>query len=241
MSRIDDLKSLLERLKGEVSASPGPDLPSERGAGAPGTVPILPLATLAGLPAGRQVNRDSPQPRPGQPPRPEFIRPDKSGHCSQIWANKETMLFGMLASVIVLLGGLAASLVWLTAIGAAFFVLFAAVMAAVFRLRPEFPPCGRRQRQFLLSAKLEQLARRWKVGLRGRPARESSSAFRGGDRDLERKVEELRMLVSLWPRLGKIMSCDSDIVPNPPLSPFKKGDEGDFKQILHCLNRDIRA
>lgn len=191
MSGTDDLKSLLARLKGEVSPSSGPDLPSEpsswrgseRGAGAPGP-----------------VNRDSPPPRPGQPQRPEFIRPDRGpAAANQIWSeNKETMLFGMLASVIVLLGGLAASLLWLTAIGAAFFVLFAAVMAAVLSgYARNFRPAAGGGDSAELSAKLEQLARKVdSLALRGGAAQNGSSgAFRGGDRELERKVEELRILV----------------------------------------------
>ena len=202
MSRIDDLKSLLERLKGEVSASPGPDLPSERGAGAPGTVPILPLATLAGLPAGRQVNRDSPQPRPGQPPRPEFIRRTGPGHAIQIWAEQGDHAFGMLASVIVLLGGLAASLL---ADGdrRAFFVLFAAVMAAVLSATPGISARGGGGDNSGCQ-RLEQLQEVEGLALRAGGPEQPSSAFRGGDRDLERKVEELRMLVRSLAKAVKI-------------------------------------
>ncbi|OGS47475.1 MAG: hypothetical protein A3J79_11605 [Elusimicrobia bacterium RIFOXYB2_FULL_62_6] len=187
MKGTDDLKALLERLKGEVTQTAGPDLPPEA---APRRGPA-PEAD------------DAPYARPerqGLPPRPEILRPGRGPAAANlVWSeNKETMLLGVLASVVVLLGGLAASLTWLTAIGAAFFVVFAAVTAAVlFGYARNFRGADDGADSTDLAARLEQLSRKVDgLALRGTASQNGGSgAFKGGNKELERKVEELRMMV----------------------------------------------
>ena len=121
MDKINELKTLLERLKGEVTA-PAPDMPYDP-------------------PAQRWVEpepRRRPEPQPAAipprperlsvPARPEFPRPDRGqapAGANILWSeNKETMLFGMLASLVMVLGGILAALEWLILIGAVVSMLF---------------------------------------------------------------------------------------------------------------------
>lgn len=196
MNRLSELKALLNRLKGEVGQSPGPDPaynPSAsggRGEPAPGhQSPVT----------GHQSPVTGHQPRFGMSPRPGFSGPERSpadAGANLIWSeNKETMLFGMLASLVALLGGILASLDYLTLIGAVSFMFFSLItFLALFGYYLNF----RRKSSGAagLSARLDALSRKVEsLVLRGGPAQSSAGGFRGGDQNLEQKVEELRMLV----------------------------------------------
>lgn len=197
MSRTDDLKTLLERLKGEVSRAVDPELPPEPPAGYSRPGPAAPAGAAEQAPPPPRAAQSYP-PRHGGPQRPELGRPERGpAGANLIWSeNKETLLFGMLASLIVLLCGAAASILFLTILGAVSFAAFAAIAALVLygysrAFRAEQAGDGAPE----LAARVEQLARKVEsLAVRGASA-QASGGFRGGDRDLEKKVEELRMLV----------------------------------------------
>lgn len=209
MSKTDDLKTLLERLKGEVGRDALPDLSASISPGAGfesvyGGTPaqVSPRRPVPGTDARTPGSpaRLSGSERFSAPPRPEIFRPGKAPAAANLaWSeNKETMLFGMLASLLTLLGGIAASLVWLVLIGAAFFVLFGAITAAVlFGYAGSFRGAAGGGDYAEISARLDQLSRKVDgLVLRSGSGQGSDpGAFRGGSRDLERKVEELRLLV----------------------------------------------
>jgi hypothetical protein len=187
MSGTDDLKELLDRLKSEVR-DPGPELPPSFSGPAAARTP----AAEERVPAAKKPPR---QERFGAPPRPEFLR-QAHGHstANTNWSeNKETMLFGMLISVVVLLGGIAASLFWLTAVGAAFFALFGAITAwTLFGYARDLKGAVR-PGVAELSARVDQLAR---LVLRVASDQEASAGgANGSNMELERKVEELRTIV----------------------------------------------
>lgn len=193
MSGTDDLKYLLERLKSEAGPAAGPELPPE---------PAFRLRP--GAPAGARLSEPvqagpAEPARPAQPARPESPGPGRPAAANLVWSeNKETMLFGMLVSAAVLLGGIAASLGWLVIVGAVSFALFsAATAAALFGYARNLRGAADGDDRAEMSARLEQLSRKVD-GLLLRGGASQPSAFgesRSGNRDLERKVEELRMLV----------------------------------------------
>lgn len=189
MSGTDDLKDLLARLKDEV----GP-LPAEA------------------APAPARQRREVPRPQPQQQPQPvrneRFSRPyraetargglSESGGPNVIWSeNKETMLFGVLASLIAALGGVLAGIDYLVLIGAVVFMLFSFMMfMALFGYYLNFRRRGRSEgglaeRVDALSRKVEMLSGRAVSG----PAPSYPSAGQEKERELERRVEELRVLV----------------------------------------------
>lgn len=182
MSGTDDLKDLLDRLKSEV----GPLPPEEE------------LRPRAAQQQERRPERAEIFTRFQRPHRPEAQRePSSGGGANLVWSeNKETMLFGVLASLIITLGGVLAGLEYLVLIGAAFFMLFSLLMfLALFGYYLNFrrkaaPGQDMAERLDALSRKVEALgARAPQAG----PSLPSSGNER--DRDLEHKVEELRVLV----------------------------------------------
>jgi len=183
MSGTDDLKDLLDRLKGEVGPLPPEEPPQPRAA--------MPLERLRERSAGLA--------RFQGPHRPESQRDPahSNGGTNLIWSeNKETMLFGVLASVVIALGGVLAGLEYLVLIGAISFMLFSLVMfLALFgyylNFRRKGPGDGGLvERMDALSRKVETLSAK---------ASGAGQAYAAPgperERELEHKVEELRVLV----------------------------------------------
>lgn len=182
MSDTKDLKLLLERLRSEVGPLP-PEGPEDSLPRQPGREP-----------AGEAPRREGPhRPYRGQETRPE----ERETPSNPVWSeNKETMLFGMLASLIASLGGILAGLDYLVLIGAVVFSLFSLVMFLAL-LRFSFSPRrrgadtqGLAERVDALSKRVEMLSTR---AVSGSAPHQAGSA--GRDRELEQKVEELRVLV----------------------------------------------
>jgi hypothetical protein len=182
MSGTDDLKDLLDRLKDEVGPLP------EHAERAPRALPPAERKPQQGVTARFQ-----------RQPRPEMQRemPRDGGGAGSVWSeNKETMLFGVLASIIMAFGGILAGLDYLVLAGTVFFMLFALVMfLALFgtylnsRHRAAGPDPA-------LNARVEAMARKLEA-LGSRPP-SPGPLVQGGperDRELEGKVEELRVLV----------------------------------------------
>lgn len=184
MSGTDDLKDLLDRLKAEV----GP-LPPER---------PQPLAAAPRAPE----RSEAPRPRPERFARPIGSYGARAAESQQqssrelSWReNKEIILFGMLSSLIAALGGVLAGLDYLVLTGAVIFALFSLILLlSLFgQLRSsaglETEP-GLQERVDALSRKIEALS------LRASP--DQGAGHAGGDAgrelELERKVEELRVL-----------------------------------------------
>ncbi|MDD2805461.1 MAG: hypothetical protein PHV33_07885 [Elusimicrobiales bacterium] len=182
MSDTKDLKNLLDRLKGEVGPLP---VPAEEEFSATARPP-------RGAPA--ELRREG----PARPYRlPEWRAEDKQTPSNPAWAeNKEAMLFGLLAALILSLGGILAGLDYLVLIGAVVFSLFSLVMCltlfrACFFSRHRVPEQqGLAERVDALSRRVELLSARAVAG--GAGQRASGGA---PDRELEQKVEELRVLV----------------------------------------------
>lgn len=193
MSGTDDLKNLLARLKDEV----GP-LPPEPAQPAP----------------RQQFQREAPRPQAkpqAQPPAAKnerFVRSyrqepgrgafSEGGGPNVIWSeNKETMLFGVLASLIAALGGILAGIDYLVLIGSVVFMLFSFMMfLALFgyylNFRRKGPSGdGLAERVDALSRKVEMLSGRAVSGA-GAPYQ---SPGQDRERELEHRVEELRVLV----------------------------------------------
>jgi len=197
MSGTKDLKDLLERLKGEVEPLPGDSLSGDRFSG-PGQAE----------PSGRPpAYRPGPGPVPAgarregmnRPYRLPETRPDAADKLSgTAWAEiKETILFGMLGSLTAALGGVLAGYEYLVIAGIAIFSLFSLVMAlAIFRLvlnsqRPPQEANGLIERVDALSKRVEVLSSR-AVSNGAHPQPQPGAA---ADRELEQKVDELRILV----------------------------------------------
>jgi len=190
MSGTDDLKNLLSRLKDEVG-------------------PIPPEPAPQAAPARQQYQREAPRPQPqgGIKPerfnrayRPETPRPGlpESSGPNTIWSeNKETMLFGILASLIAALGGILAGIDYLVLIGAVVFMLFSFIMCLTlfgyylnFRRRAP-SESGLAERVDALSRKVETLSGKAVSG--GGGGYQSPGQER--ERELEHSVDELRVLV----------------------------------------------
>jgi len=194
MSGTKDLKDLLERLKGEVGPLPGDSLPEGRFS-EPGQVEPSgrPQAYRPGpLPAG--VRREG----MNRPYRLPEARPEAADKLSvSAWAEiKETILFGMLGSLTAALGGVLAGYEYLVIAGVAIFSLFSLVMAfAISRLvlnsqRPAQEGNSLVERVDALSKRVEVLSSRAVSG-----GAHTQPQAGGGDRELEQKVDELRILV----------------------------------------------
>jgi len=176
MSGTEDLKNLLDRLKDEVGPLP------------PETAPLPRAARPAERPLPPQVSGYG---RFQRPHRPES---GASGGTNLIWSeNKETMLFGVLASLILSMGGILAGLEYLVLVGAVFFMLFSLVMfLALFGYYLNFRRRGPGDSELAarvdaLSRKVEMLSFRAAGG-----AQEHSASGSERERELEQKVEDLR-------------------------------------------------
>lgn len=183
MSGTGDLKDLLERLKDEVG-------------------PLPPEPQREAL---RQKPPDFRRPvpeRPGRPQRP--YRPDQGREVQSgaprdtHWSeNKEAMLFGMLTSLVAAFGGILSGLDYLVLIGAVVFMLFSfmlllSLFGSYLNSRRSAEGSG------IMEERLETLSRKVEaLNLKnGVPGKERYAA--GDDsygRELDRKVEELRILV----------------------------------------------
>jgi 5-bromo-4-chloroindolyl phosphate hydrolysis protein len=114
-----------------------------------------------------------------------------------IWSeNKEAMLFGVLASLVAILGGIMNGLDYVILIGAVSFMLFSFVMClTLFGYYLNFK--RKNSQEGLLSERVEQLSRKLEAlsakGLHS-PSQGLTPA-QGKDRELEQKVDELRILV----------------------------------------------
>lgn len=201
MKDTNKLKDLLDRLKGEVRQSSG--------SGAPLRLEELSVRH-SGEPeesAGAAAASRAPRPERFVPRRPEFERPERKqemgGGVNVIWSeNKETMLFGMLASLIAILSGILAALDYVILIGAVSFMLFSFMMALAlfgyylnFRTKTSDGGGMMSERVDQLARRLEALSAKNLTGQQPGPA-----GARPQDRDLEQKVDELRILVKALAR-----------------------------------------
>jgi hypothetical protein len=185
MSGTEELKNLLDQLKGEVGPLP-PEPPREpartrlrESFGPPEAPQRLERLQRVFRP---EVRRES-----GVPVKPPNLA----------WAeNKESMLFGMLASLTAALGGILAGLDYLVLIGGVVFMLFSfMLLLALFgsylnSRRAGSESASLAERVDALAGKVESLGMRGNLQGGG-----YSQAGAGRDRELERKVEELRVLV----------------------------------------------
>lgn len=216
MSGARELKDLLDRLKGDTGplpqAQPDRDWAGEERheqertgeAAEPGenrwvkavqAGERMPSAEPEQHPLQRAAGR---QDRYARPYRAQEQRSSSGETKSQAWSeNRESMLFGMLASLTAALGGILAGLDYLVLIGAVVFSLFSLVMLlALFRSclssrRAGAEAPGLADRVDALSRKVEMLSSRAASG-GGGPL---SSGSHDRERELEQKVEELRVLV----------------------------------------------
>ncbi len=195
MSGTEDLKNLLARLKDEVG-------------------PLPPEPVREPAPVRQQYQRDvtRPQPQPqAQPPAGKgerFTRPyrhdtvhevlnERSGH-NVIWSeNKETMLFGVLAALIAALGGVLAGIDYLVLIGSVVFMLFSFMMfLALFGYYLNFRRKGSSEGG--LAERVDALSRKVEM-LSGRAVSGAGASYQSPgqdrERELEHRVEELRVLV----------------------------------------------
>jgi len=194
MSGTRELKDLLDRLKGEVG--PLPETPPERRGGE--------AAQFSEQPPHAAPEQQAFQPAAGRqdryarPYREQEPRESSGGSHNLVWSeNKESMLFGMLASLTAALGGILAGLDYLVLTGAVFFSFFSMVMLlALFRFCLNFRRAGAdgpgmAERVDALSKKIEMLSTRAaSAGAGPIPAGNPDR-----ERELEQKVEELRVLV----------------------------------------------
>ncbi|MDP2866543.1 MAG: hypothetical protein Q8O90_09885 [Elusimicrobiota bacterium] len=182
MSGSKDLKDLLDKLKGEVGSLPKFETP--------------------------QAEQPQRAPQPGAGRQERFSRPERvqeqrlpsPGGQNPAWSeNKESILFGMLATLTAALGGILAGLDYLVIIGTVFFSCFSLVMAlALFGVCLNFrrgggETAGLADRIDALSRKVEMLSSRAASG--GGSSHAAGSPDRAREVELEHKVEELRVLV----------------------------------------------
>ncbi len=201
MSGSDELKKLLDRLKDEVGPLPAPPQPAEAD---PRPAP-RPVRYPARQPSPEwEVPRQRPE-QAFRPHRPEAQREkaEASLPASLAWSeNKETVLFGMLASLIAVFGGILAGMDYLVLIGGVVFLLFSCVMLLFLfgyylnsRMRsPESR--GLAERVDALSRKVETISAM--AASSGSRAYQASTPEK--ERELEHKVEELRVLVKTLAR-----------------------------------------
>jgi hypothetical protein len=127
--------------------------------------------------------------------RPERIRGPEGSNV--IWSeNKETMLFGILASLVAILGGILAGHEYLMLVGTMSFLLFTLItvltlLGYYFNFRRENPE------DRSLAERVDQLSRRLEALSVKSPFRQSYNlpGAQVKDMELEQKVEELRTLV----------------------------------------------
>jgi hypothetical protein len=197
MSGTEDLKNLLDRLKDEVGPLPEP--PQRREAPPRSEVPAA-----RALPAdGQAPRRPDYFPRSYRAEAPRDQAPGR-GQPNLVWSeNKETILFGMLTALIAAFGGILSGLDYLVLIGGVVFMLFSFMMLLTLfgyylnSRRKSGVPEGQG-----LAEKVEALSRRVE-------SLSSMAASGGGmgyspsqekERELEHKVDELRVLVKTLSR-----------------------------------------
>lgn len=182
MSGSKELKDLLDKLKGEVGPLPRFETPRD--------------------------DREQRGPQPGAGRQDRFSRPERVQEQrlpsvdtqNPAWSeNKESILFGMLATLTAALGGILAGLDYLVIIGTVFFSCFSLVMViGLFGISLNFrrgggDNSGLAERIDSLSRKVEMLSSRAASG--GGSAHPAGSPDRERELELEHKVEELRVLV----------------------------------------------
>lgn len=203
MSGSEDLKRLLDRLKDEVGPVPEPPQRAEA-APRPDQAP-RPARYPARQPAPEwEVPRQRPE-QVFRPHRPEAQRDqgEQSLPANLAWSeNKETVLFGMLTSLIAVFGGILAGMDYLVLIGAVAFLLFSCVMLLFlfgyylnFRLRSHGDR-GLAERVDALSRKVETIG----TMTASAGSRAYQACAPDKERELEHKVEELRVLVKTLAR-----------------------------------------
>jgi hypothetical protein len=183
MSGTKELKDLLDRLKGEV----GPGLPDRKERE---ELPAAAWQQPPPQPAARTDRFSRPYRAPEQAP--------SAGPQNSAWnENKESILFGMLASLTAALGGILAGFDYLVIIGSVFFSLFSLLMLlSLFRFFLDSRPRGGEASG--LAARVDALSKKIET-LSSRPAPGGGSPFSAGssgrERELEQSVEELRVMV----------------------------------------------
>lgn len=195
MKNKNELKDLLDRLKGEVSGTSSYDAARQDEAFR-GSFEGAPRA--AGIPeAGQRGERPEQVQAYGRPELQRLERARVPEGANLIWSeNKETMLFGILASLVAILGGILAGLEYLILAGTVSFVLFSFITVLTLfgyylRFNRKNSDDGRlNSRVDQLSRRLEALAER---GFSGQSRGPAGAQVR--DSALEQKVEELRTLV----------------------------------------------
>lgn len=216
MSGTRELKDLLDRLKGDTD--PLPQAQPERDWA--GTERHEPGITGEAAEPGEnrwgkasQAGERPPSAAPGQHPsqyaagrqdrysrpyRAQEQRSSSGATQNPAWSeNRESMLFGMLASLTAALGGILAGFDYLVLIGSVFFSFFSAVMLlALFNSCLNFRRAGAdgpglSERVDALSKRIELLST--KAVSAGAGPLPAGSHDR--ERELEQKVEELRVLV----------------------------------------------
>ena len=157
MGNSDELREILERLKGEAGEAGGAPAPAAPGQEFPARGGWLqrqpkPARQQAPVPAARPRGVDLPRENPAV-----------SGAVSAWRENKEAMLFGILTSLIMAMGGVLAGLESLVYLGALAFLVFAGIMAlalfaAVLPRRAPAADPRLNARVDTLSAKVELLS-----------------------------------------------------------------------------------
>lgn len=190
MSDSRELKELLERLRKEAGSAP---------VRAPQPEPSVSEARpQAAAPYARQPAVTGHRPWPQAEPRRFQEAGFKSAETKSTWGeNKEAFLFGLFSSLLLALGGVLSGFEYLSLIGGCCFMVFGAVMALALyghcrETAAPAVPSGMRERLEALSRKVEALA--------GRPA-SAAPAAREDSRELEQKVEELRVMVKSLARV----------------------------------------
>lgn len=201
MRGSEDLKNLLDRLKGEVGPLPQRQPETKEPATVRGerTPELITRHSRVFYAAGQDRVPPRAAPPPDRTGRGYALqeRALSAGPQNTAWGeNKEIILFGMLASLIAALGGVLAGIEYLVLIGSVFFSFFSlALLMALFRFSLSqrsqgAEASGLAERVNALSRKVEMLsAKAATEGIAspaGSPARNT---------ELENRVEELRVLV----------------------------------------------
>jgi hypothetical protein len=193
MKNENEIKDLLDRLRGEIRT-------------APGSVPVPPATGHSSVPGPEKSRGPVPFSLPSRqgsyaPSRAEFPRAERGYvpvSANIVWSeNKEAMLFGVLASLAAALGGVLAGVDYLILAGTASFMLFSFVMVlTLFGYYLNFRRSG--QVDGAVAVRLDQFSRRLESlegeNLSGRTNATVVGAHAGG-KELEQKVEELRKIV----------------------------------------------
>ena len=196
MSKENELKNLLDRLKGEIR------LPAASGAPRPESFRevITPTpAEFSGAPApGPRAPRSERSPSPA---RPEFQRGGERSSApagaNVVWSeNKEALLFGVLASLVAIFGGILAGIDYVILIGSVSFMLFSFIM--VLTLFGYYLNFGKKNsEEGILGERVDRLSRRLEAIAGRGPVNQpqGETGVRTRDKEMEQKVDELRTLV----------------------------------------------